>query len=606
MNDPPVANKLKIQYGPSHSQQHFTNGDYSPRKTNFAPQSRPRTSNKSEQTASSNSLQASIRPTENFDQSYLSPYKVGTRPPFSQSRSGSEADSLIDLYGHPRSLSERSPPNSMDKDRPIPHEELYLDEEDPERSRWIHRDKLAIIESHEMQEAGINLPPQPKRSMSKAKKRREQSQSEDNPELPQPALNQDEEAPSLESKKQRTRSPVRDESAVNGTSYNEFDIRTPEEIAADKYTELNQYHHQDLRKSSSRIPLPRSSPMPIPQEHIERDQPLPRKRGASGNWTGDENDISYNRIRSRQNSIASQGLLDDPEAIYNTPTQTSRPVSRGSPSKVRNFSINSNQPIPHSRNPSLTSPNDNAIHAQHPYKPRSTSTTNSPRTPSNPRPKSRSGLEPRPSTAVNRPEGEAPWLATMYKPDPRLPPDQQLLPTHAKRLQQEQWEKARKDSEQRQQRDGKPIAQPAKEFSPLAEYTVNGLQPSDKDRDEPALQQSDISGEWPLPIPPPTSSPLHQQRDRSPGLPPANGGYSPMPKVKPGDGSPVRQQQYQTQQQPPQTGLRHQRPLDPFENEKLEREAVSGPKDVEKADNGNGKDGKDDKEGGCCGRCVIM
>src|ERR1700755_2777293 len=29
----------------------------------------------------------------------------------------------------------------------------------------------------------------------------------------------------------------------------------------------------------------------------------------------------------------------------------------------------------------------------------------------------------------------------MYKPDPRLPPDQQLLPTHAKRLAQEQWEK---------------------------------------------------------------------------------------------------------------------------------------------------------------------
>jgi len=29
----------------------------------------------------------------------------------------------------------------------------------------------------------------------------------------------------------------------------------------------------------------------------------------------------------------------------------------------------------------------------------------------------------------------------MYKPDPRLPPDQQVIPTHAKRMQQEQWEK---------------------------------------------------------------------------------------------------------------------------------------------------------------------
>jgi len=29
----------------------------------------------------------------------------------------------------------------------------------------------------------------------------------------------------------------------------------------------------------------------------------------------------------------------------------------------------------------------------------------------------------------------------MYKPDPRLPQDQQMLPTHAKRMMQEQWER---------------------------------------------------------------------------------------------------------------------------------------------------------------------
>lgn len=28
----------------------------------------------------------------------------------------------------------------------------------------------------------------------------------------------------------------------------------------------------------------------------------------------------------------------------------------------------------------------------------------------------------------------------MYKPDPRLPPEEQIIPTHAKRMQQEQWE----------------------------------------------------------------------------------------------------------------------------------------------------------------------
>lgn len=46
----------------------------------------------------------------------------------------------------------------------------------------------------------------------------------------------------------------------------------------------------------------------------------------------------------------------------------------------------------------------------------------------------------RPSTSngprqpINRPEGDAPWIATMFKPDPMLPQDQQILPTHAKRL----------------------------------------------------------------------------------------------------------------------------------------------------------------------------
>ncbi|KAF2860788.1 hypothetical protein K470DRAFT_257573 [Piedraia hortae CBS 480.64] len=43
---------------------------------------------------------------------------------------------------------------------------------------------------------------------------------------------------------------------------------------------------------------------------------------------------------------------------------------------------------------------------------------------------------PRP-LSINRPEGDAPWLATMYKPDPRLPQDEQVIPTHAKRLEME-------------------------------------------------------------------------------------------------------------------------------------------------------------------------
>lgn len=539
-----------------------------------------------------------VKPPDHLNEAYLSPYKIGTRPPFAASRSGSEADSLIDLYGHPRSLADGSAANSMDKERAVPPEELYLDDEDPERSRWIHRDKLAIIESHEMQEAGIKLPPQRNRSVSKSKTRREHNQSQDTQGLPPPVPRQDIEVPSaVEAKKQRTHSPIRDEKVFEGIPFNDFDIRTPEEIAADSYidsTSPSVYRQQDLRKSSSRIPLPRSSPMPIPQEHIERDHPLPRKRGASGNWTGEENGIAYNRIRSRQNSAASQNLLDDAEA-YRTPTSASRPVSHGSPTKSRNVSNNNPQwPIIHNRKPSLTSPTATPNNQSQPLKPRQPSNS-SPRTPSSTtRPKSRSGLDPaRPATAINRPTEPAPWLATMYKPDPRLPPDQQLLPTHAKRLQQEQWQRAQQESEARRHLDGKASPQLPREFSPLAEHTVNGLQPSSRDRDEQDLQggTGGGGGEWPLSVPSPhlspsksntrTQSPSKANANHSPAPEGRNAGYSPMPKVRTGE-SPVSQQQ-QTQ-----------RPLDPFEKERLARAA------------GEGEKGEDQKKEKICGCCIVM
>lgn len=521
--------------------------------------------------------QGQSKPDEHFDPSYLSPSR-GLRPGLNGSRSGSEADSLLDLYGHPRSLGERSAANSMDKERGISHEESYLDDEDPERSEWIHRDKLAVIESHEMQEAGIQLPPQQIRSPSKLKTRREHSH-----EVPDLPSQETELAPRIDRKKRRMRSPVRQEQEDFGeeTLVNDFDLRTPEEIASDSYMESfsNVYRQPDLRKSSSRIPLPRSSPMPIPQEHIERDTPLPRKRGVSGNWTGEENGISYNRARSRGNSVGSQALLDDPELAYNTPTPTSRPATRDSPTKSR---IPSTKPE-HTRKPSLT--NTPPTPQPKPRNPSTTTTTPTltPRTPSSTyRPKSRSGLDPRPPTAVNRPSGDAPWLATMYKPDPRLPPDQQLLPTHAKRLQQEQWDRAQRDSEQRRRED-KASPQLPREFSPLAEHTVNGLQPSSsREADEKALGEEG-GGEWPLVVPrPDTAQKPGNGNPTQPQPPPQmqdanqHAGYSPIPHVKQSE-SPVNSQLVNP----------NQRVLDPFEKEK------------------GGRAGEDKKEKGC-GCCVVM
>ena len=548
----------------------------------MVPPAHPKTPDLNGHVNSNGLSQAQQKQGEEFDPAYLSP-KRSIRPGFNESRSGSEADSLLELYGHPRSVGERSVANSIEREREPPRDETYLDDEDPEHSRWIHRDKLAIIERHEMQKAGIELPPRPARSASKSKSRKEPSYNV--PDLPS------QETETLERKKRRTRSPVRQDDAGEETLVNDFDIRTPEEIAADQYMDSpsNIYRQPDLRKSSSRIPLPRSSPMPIPQEHIEREAPLPRKRGGSG--TAEENGILYNRVRSRGNSVGSQALLDDPEPTPNTPTPNSRPVSRDSPTKSK---VSNNRPV-HSRKPSITNTTPNLQSRS-----RNPSIANSLRTPSFvQRPKSRSGLEPRPATAVNRPEGDPPWLASMYKPDPRLPPDQQILPTHAKRLDQEKSERERKGSAQ-QRLDDKAPAQLPREFSPLAEHTVNGLQPSSRDQDESTMQERPSpqkQSEWPLSVAPP---PMGQQKPKpaSPGLAVPDGsqhaGYSTMPRVKQ-NGSPVNSQVVGTSNNP--------KPLDPFEKEKMERA------EKEKGGGGGGvtEKGKEEKvkEKGC-GCCVVM
>lgn len=531
-----------------------------------------------------------------MDPSYLSPpSKIGSRPELSASRSGSEADSLLDLYSKPRSLGESSLRESID--RVLPQEEPFLEDEDPERSRWIHRDKLAMIESHEMQEAGIKLPPQRKKStISRSRSRREKNRSQDHSAV---VPDRDGEMPPLKERKQRrTESPAQQDDRGDYSLTNDLDIRSPEEIAADTYMESNATNgsrqQQDLRKSSSRIPLPRSSPMPIPQEHIERDTPLPRKRGVSGNYSnGDENGLSYSRVRSRNNSVGSAILLDDIDNIPDhTPTPASDPAPLGQPTPSKPQRTPSSAQRPKSR-----SGLDNTPLSQ---KPRTISTTAaSPRTPSSTsqRPKSRSGLDPRPATAINRPEGEPPWLATMYKPDPRLPPEEQLLPTHAKRLQQEQWERAQMESQQRiremeaQQRKhnhDKPRAELPRDFSPLAEHTVNGLQPSSRDADEKALQEQSAS-EWPLTQATPRNPPASGGFNVNPA-PTADGGqhagYSPIPRVKQG-ASPTLGNI---------TDIRPgQRVVDPFERERLAR------RDEEKGGNvGGGM-----KEKGC-GCCVVM
>lgn len=355
------------------------------------------------------------------------------------SDTGSAPDSLLDLYG-----PNRSGISSIDYgERKGTAVEPHDFGEDPDGSRWIHRDKLARIENEELQAAGIVLPRV--RAASKSS-RRDHSRDQQNNGF---RGEQD------DHKRRRTGTitSLEPESA----ELHDWDLRLPEEAAED----LNGY--RDVSggvKGVSRIPVLKSSPLPIPAEHLERDTPL-RRRLSSG-LMGEDDAISNPKSRGRSHSIKT----------FEDATATS-PVGK--------------------RLPSDSSPTKRA--------PQQKGTTASRAASAGQRPKTRSGSNRdtsaghRPPTrsgelSQKRPEGDPPWLASMYKPDPRLPPDEQMLPTVAKRLKQEQWEKEGKfgntyDTSFRPLND--------EEFHPPETITQTPLEAEAKPGDKPS--------DWPLKSP---------------------------------------------------------------------------------------------------------
>lgn len=141
----------------------------------------------------------------------------------------------------------------------------------------------------------------------------------------------------------------------------------------------------------SKIPIFQASPKPIPMEYIFRSAPLQRSRSAHLRELIDD---SYDLKRVR-----SESLLDNPI----TP-------SRHSPTK-RKYST-----LPRPRSQSLTSVRPHLT-------PRSAKFTPSP--------------GKRPPSA----KGEPPWIQHNFSPDPSIPPEEQLIPTVAKRINQERLER---------------------------------------------------------------------------------------------------------------------------------------------------------------------
>jgi hypothetical protein len=154
----------------------------------------------------------------------------------------------------------------------------------------------------------------------------------------------------------------------------------------------------------------------------------------------------------------------------------------------------------------VSAPSTRAASAQSRPKPRS-----SPKDAPNSRPPTRSG-EPSQNSSVKTPEGDPPWLTSMYKPDPRLPPDQQLLPTVAKRLQQEQWEK-----------EGKFGNTYDKEFRPLNDDEFQLPETVSQSIDDQE-QKPEEHSEWPLRSP--------KSDTLSTGRPGTGGGHSTLPKIQ--------------------------------------------------------------------------
>lgn len=333
-----------------------------------------------------------------------------------------------------------------------------------DNSAWIHRDKLAQIEIQEMEEAGIYVRPSRRsqslgpgresgrssRSVSRSGSRRPAndqpngigydedyaaaypahedheraytervastplaSPHEDMPSQRSPQRAEPHFDPSRDSNLQSTNDPSQDRSSSGN------------------YTMLTQQPQQQQqhmgRPSTSRIPISRISPVPVPHDVVERDSPLPRSRAGSQSLSGSWDEMQYAR-KARSASVSSQVLLEsDYEGKRTTPGGSNKhSSSEGSPQKAR-----VPKQTPTGRKASIGGgPRPGSSAGK-----RATSAS------ATKRPGSSSGHKSRPSTGHFMPGGEAPWIATMYKPDPRLPPDQQMLPTHAKRMMQEQWEK---------------------------------------------------------------------------------------------------------------------------------------------------------------------
>ncbi|KZL75025.1 hypothetical protein CT0861_12309 [Colletotrichum tofieldiae] len=405
--------------------------------------------------------------------------------------------------------------------------------------KWIHRDKLAKIESQELQAAGIILP----RARASSKPRRGRSEEKLNGGSKRTtSAPPDDEIPLPRSRK----SSISPENRVPEDRMPEdipsWDLRRPEEIESDEayWTFIAD------KKSGSKIPVAKASPAPIPEFYLERNAPSGRRRSGGSELET----IAYPKPRPRSGSANTLGAASTLQPAKRNLTDVSpRKGSGGLSAAGRKTSAQ----------------------VKAGGKTRTRGGKDSTSSISGNRPTTRSGdLSP----GAKRPEGDPPWMIGSYRPDPRLPPEQQLLPTVAKRLQQEQWE-----------REGKYGSIYDKEFRPL---TADGLlkPPEAGSSTTPPEEERQQQDEWPLKgdaPKSPTSSSIKQSTS-----------YSTMPKIS---------DKPQTSPLPSPRG-----PLSPMMPPPLpaETQTVAHVPDQPSAAANMSMSGEKKKKSGGCGCCVVM
>ncbi|KAK7749597.1 hypothetical protein SLS53_000173 [Cytospora paraplurivora] len=424
-------------------------------------------------------------------------------------------------------------------------QEVYYDED----SGWIHRDKLVKIENEELQAAGIIYP----QTRSRSRPSRERSQSSTK------RLNHD----------NVTRS--------RKNSFHALEPKTPDATEAINFWDSKGAEEMDPEADGhtkpaggSRIPVPRKSPLPIATQHQERDRFM--KGGNSPDEM--ERHADTPKARSRANSTTLKSLEPSPHL------KTKRAATMGDTSPKK--------PIPRKApGPTKTIPPE----ARGKVKPKGKNGQNGTR------PSTRSGdRELSSGSTGSKPmEGDPPWMVSAYRPDPRLPPDQQLLPTVARRLQQEKWEQEGKfgnvyDKDFRPLTDEGFLSPPANKPSSSSEDNLesseDNIESSEGNivpiEENPAPSEDNVvkqevekpAEDWPLRSPEQAKKPLSPARSSS---------YSTMPKIQ--DNPPV------APHASPKSSAAPINPPEPIQ--------VTRVPDLPEKETGK-------KEKGGCGCCIVM